>query len=211
MFIQFPLLWIHSVNSHPGLFAVTVDPTWPQQWIHFCVGFFLNQNCILYSVEILFYRSGLLHLVSVLKILLIDGLKHICLKGVHILQIINYSVAQMPTVSVRYVEDVWAALTRPEMNHTEWCTAKGISQGAGGSQWKSIDTILGCAFGKFGELRSENKARENRKIPTEFHQYLSDRTHPSIGHNSTIRSENLRSKPGIKAKAWKATVTWLRC
>lgn len=74
---------------------------------------------------------------------------------------------------------------------------------------KSVDIILGCEFGKFGELRSENKVRENRKIPTDFHQYLSalyqmqleDRTHPSIGHNSTIRSENLRSKQRTEAKA----------
>lgn len=73
---------------------------------------------------------------------------------------------------------------------------------------KSIDVILGCAFGKFGE-RKQKKARENRKIHTDFHQYLSalyqmqlkDRTLPSIGHNSTIRSENLRSKQRIKAKA----------
>lgn len=57
------------------------------------------------TLHVLFYRSSLHHLASVLKIRLVDGLKHIFLKGVHILQIINYSVAQMPTVSVCYVED----------------------------------------------------------------------------------------------------------
>lgn len=35
----------------------------------------------------------------------IDGLKHICLKGIRVLQIINYSVTLMLTVSVRYGED----------------------------------------------------------------------------------------------------------
>lgn len=43
--------------------------------------------------------------MTLILVLSLDDLKHICLKGFHILQIIKYSVALMLTVRVLSVED----------------------------------------------------------------------------------------------------------
>lgn len=107
-----------------------------------------------------------------------------------------------------------------ELSYGEQCRANGFSNYTVDSAWvlelasRTIDFILGCELGRFGEMRFENKSTESRKIPTDFQWYLSDlseipqleeRTHCQNAHFS-----NLRSKHVIKPNFWEVTTTRLR-